>query len=232
MIRLRDAFFSYGDRDFVLKSVNLEIPPGLTLLVGPNGCGKSTLLKLAAGVERPDSGSVEIGGYNLWKDEVAARQTLAFVPEQPDLTPYAAVKDVITLVCRLRHESPAKGREVLEKVGLELLSHRSIRELSMGQRRRVVLAAAWIGSPNIVLLDEPLESMDRVIRESILSWIGSLIGQNATIVISTHEIEPFVMKAARAVTIRGGRCVLYDPLPAEPDKRLPLLESLSRGILA
>ena len=210
MIRLRNACFSYVDRDLVLNSINLDIPSGLTLLLGPNGCGKSTLLKLLAGVEHPDSGSVAVDGYDLWIDEVAARRNLAFVPEQPDLTPYAAVKDVMTLVCRLRHESPAKGREALKSVALEQVAYRSIRELSMGQRRRVVLAAAWIGSPKTVLLDEPLESMDRTIRESILSWIDGLIERDATVVIVTHEVEPFVMKASRAVTIRAGhaRCTL------------------------
>ena len=167
MIRLHGVCFSYSERDPVLNNITLEISPGLTLLLGPNGCGKSTLLKLIAGVEHPDSGSIEIDGHDLWKQEVAARQGIAFVPEQPDLTPYAAVKDVITLVSRLRHESPARGREELKKAGLENLSHRSIRELSMGQRRRVVLAAAWIGSPNTILLDEPLESMDRTIRKNI-----------------------------------------------------------------
>ena len=232
MIRLRDACFSYGDGDLVLNKVTMEIPPGLTLLLGPNGCGKSTLLKLIAGVERPDSGSVEVDGHDLWTDEVAARQGLAYVPEQPDVTPYAAVKDVIALVCRLRHEPPAKGREVLKKVRLEHLSRRSIRELSMGQRRRAVLAAAWIGSPNTVLLDEPLESMDRVIRESILAWIDGLLQQGSTVLIAAHELEPFVMKADRAVTVGAGQCAVHAPLPlsgGEPEKRLQYLESLSRG---
>jgi ABC-type multidrug transport system ATPase subunit len=229
MICLHNVGFSYNDRDFILNSIHLEIPSGLTLLLGPNGCGKSTLLKLIAGVELPDSGSIEIAGHNLWKNEVAARQSLAFVPEQPDLTPYAAVRDVIALVCRLRHESPDAGREALRKVGLENLSHRSIRELSMGQRRRVVLAAAWIGSPGIVLLDEPLESMDRAIRENIISWIDGLIERNATVSIVTHAIEPFVMKAARAITIHDGQCAMHTPLPADPEKRLQWLDALSRG---
>jgi ABC-type multidrug transport system ATPase subunit len=231
MIHLHDVCFSYGDQDPVLQNLNLEIQPGLTLLLGPNGCGKSTLLKLIAGVEFPGSGSIEIAGYDLWKEEVAARQALAFVPEQPDLTPYAAVKDVIMLVCRLRRELPAVGRDVLKKVGLENLSHRSIRELSMGQRRRVVLAAAWIGSPSIILLDEPLESMDRAIRESILLWIDGQIERNATIVVVTHEIEPFVMKAARAITIHAGRCAVIASIPPTPEKRLEMLDRLSRGLL-
>jgi ABC-2 type transport system ATP-binding protein len=227
VIRFRNASFSYGGGEPVLSGVDLEIPDGLTLLVGPNGCGKSTLLKLAAGVERPDSGSVEIMGRDLWTDEVAARRDLAYIPEHPDLTPYATIKDVIHLVCRLRFEPFERGREVLESVGLARVAKRSIRELSMGQRRRAVLAAAWIGSPRVVLLDEPLESMDRGIRQEILAWIRRLIAKPALVVVATHEIEPFVAEAARAITVATGTCSLHDPLPEHAEK-LAFLEGLSR----
>ena len=230
MISFQRVYYSYFKPNWVLNNISMEISPGLTLVLGPNGCGKSTFLKTLAGVERPDSGSIEIDGLNLWTNEAAARRDLAFVPEQPDLTPYASVKDVISLVCRLRHEPMNKGREVLKKVELEHVSRRTIRELSMGQRRRVVLAAAWIGSPKIVLLDEPLESMDRTIRENILSWVDELIERNATILIVTHEIEPFVLKASRAMMIRAGQCKMYNSLPLDAKEKLHLLDRLGRGM--
>jgi ABC-2 type transport system ATP-binding protein len=225
MIRFRTVSFSYGGPP-VLGGVDLEIASGLTLLLGPNGCGKSTLLKLASGVERPDCGSVEIMGLDLWTDEVAARRDLAYIPEHPDLTPYATIGDIIHLVCRLRSEPFERGREALENAGLGRLAKRSIRELSMGQRRRAVLAAAWIGSPRVVLLDEPLEAMDRGMREGILTWIERLLAESAAVIVATHEIEPFAAQAARAVTVAGARCNLHS-LPAGPE-RLPLLERLSR----
>ena len=168
MIRFRKVHFSYRQTEPVLKGVDLDIAAGLTLVLGPNGSGKSTLLKLAAGIERPDQGFAEIEGHNLWRDEVAARSRLAYVSEQPDLTPYATIRDVIHLVCRLRSETLEKGHDALQRAGLWNIAHRSIRELSSGQRRRAVLAAAWIGSPRIVILDEPLEAMDRAIRGEIL----------------------------------------------------------------
>jgi ABC-2 type transport system ATP-binding protein len=230
MIRLRDVGFSYRNGSAVLDGVNLELPAGLTLLLGPNGCGKSTLLKLLAGVERPDRGSVEIAGHDLWKEEVAARMRLAYVSEQPDLTPYATIRDVIRLVCQLRDQPAASGRETLEKAGIAGIAGRSIRELSMGQRRRAVLAAAWIGTPKIALLDEPLEAMDRAIREEILAWIDRLVGGGTCVVIATHEIEPFIGKAARALTVRDGKCELRAPLPPDSSERLAFLELWSRGV--
>lgn len=229
MIRFRQATFAYRPGEPVLAGIDLEIPPGLTLLLGPNGCGKSTLLKLASGVERPDAGRVEIDGYDLWADEVAARRGLAYVPEQPDLTPYATVREILGLVCRLRGEPRSAAEEALEFVGLKDLAHRSVRELSMGQRRRSVLAAALIGTPSHVLLDEPLEAMDRGSRESILAWIDRLLARQATVVVVSHDLAPFAPRADRAFTVRDGRALRVDPLPAGPDERLALLEHLARG---
>jgi len=229
MIRFRQAAFAYRAAEPVLVGIDLEIPPGLTLLLGPNGCGKSTLLKLAAGIERPDGGQVEIDGHDLWTDEVAARRGLAYVPEQPDLTPYANVREILGLVCRLRGEPRSAAEEALELVGLRDLAHRSVRELSMGQRRRSVLAAARIGTPSHVLLDEPLEAMDRGARESILAWIDRLLAVGATVVVVSHDLAPFAPRATRAFTVRDGHCLAVDPLPADPTERLALLEHMARG---
>ena len=227
--RLHGVSFGYRHGEPVLASADVEIGGGLSLLVGPNGCGKSTLLKLAAGVEQPETGRVEIAGHDLWRQEVAARSGLAYVPEQPDLTPYATVGEVLALVCRLRGEPAKSAVEALERVGLAGLGRRSIRELSMGQRRRAVLAAARIGSPRQVLLDEPLEAMDRGAREDILAWIDGLVVGGAAVLVVSHDLEPFAPRAARALTPRGGGVLVLDPLPADPAGRMALLDRLARG---
>jgi len=226
-IRLRGVSFSYGGAA-VLAGADAEIGPGLTLLVGPNGCGKSTLLKIAAGVEAPDAGQVEIGGLDLWRDETAARRGLAYVPEQPDLTPYASIGEVIALVCRLRGEPLSVGRAALARVGLADLAHRSVRELSMGQRRRAVLAAARVGTPDHLLLDEPLEAMDRGAREEVLGWIGERVAAGAAVLAVSHELAPFAPLAARALTVRDGKCLAYD-LETDLAARFSLLDHLARG---
>ena len=229
MIRFYEASFSYCKDEPVLAGVDLEISPGLTLLLGPNGCGKSTLLKLAAGIEKPDAGRVEIDGHDLWVDEATARRGLAYVPEQPDLTPYATVREILALVCRLRGEPRERGNEALEQVGLGQLAHRSVRELSMGQRRRAVLAASLVGTPSHVLLDEPLEALDRGAREDLLAWMDRLIAAGATVVVVSHEIEPFAPRASRALSVRDGRCLDAGVLPADPAGRLAFLDRLARG---
>jgi ABC-type multidrug transport system ATPase subunit len=230
MIRLSGVRFGYRAGEPILDRVDLEVAVGLTLLLGPNGCGKSTLLRIAAGVERPDAGSVAIDGHDLWKDEVAARAGLAYVPEQPDLTPYATLDEILALVCRLRGEPIDRAAEALGRVGLAGLGRRSVRELSMGQRRRAVLAAARIGAPRTILLDEPLETLDRAMREEVLAWVEGLRASGATIVIVTHDIDPFAPSAARAITMRGASPIVSDPLPSGAAERSALLESLARGM--
>ena len=229
MIELAAVRFGYGDGVAVLDGVDLQIGPGLTLLVGPNGCGKSTLLKLLAGVEPPDAGRVSVAGHDLWRDEVAARRPLSYVPEHPDLTPYASLLEVLRLVARLRGEPLERAARALAEAGLAERAGASVRELSAGQRRRALLAAAWIGTPRVALLDEPLESLDRVLRDRVLGWIEELVRGGATVVVVSHQIEPFATLATATVTVRDGRTL--GPIAVEGDvaQRLALLERLARG---
>ncbi len=232
MISLHDVRFSYAKGTTVFACDTLDVGPGVTLLLGPNGAGKSTLLKLISGVEQPTTGSVSVDGHDLWHDEVAARAALAYVPEHPDLTPYATVGEVMGLVCRLRGRHADDGAGALKAVGLQELGDRSVRELSMGQRRRAVLAAAFIGEPTTLLLDEPLEAMDRAMRLWLTSWISDASEREATIVVATHDVEPFVSLARRAIVVaRGVPRVVY-PLPDEHDERMTLLDRAARGTLA
>jgi ABC-type multidrug transport system ATPase subunit len=228
MISFRQVAFSYRPREAVVAAVDLDLQPGLTLLVGRNGCGKSTLLKLAAGIERPDAGRIEVDGHDLWKAEVAARRQLAYVPEQPDLTPYATVAEILRLVCDLRGEAARSAAQALAFVGLQGQAQRSVRELSMGQRRKAVLAAALIGTPRHLLLDEPLEALDLGSRADLLAWLAERLAAGAVALIASHDLEPFAASAARVLTVAGGRCQLIEPLPANAGERLAAIENLAK----
>ncbi len=220
VISLRGVRYAYAPGGAGLDCPELELGPGLTLVLGPNGAGKSTLLRLAAGIERPDAGVVAVAGHDLWRDEVAARAALAYVPEYPDFTPYATVEEVLLLVCRLRKRPPAEAEEALERTGLAELRRRSVRELSMGQRRRALLAAALVGDPRVVILDEPLESMDRATRELIVGWVGRLRADARCVLVATHETAPFARSADRLLLVEEGRTRLLDPVPPEERARL------------
>ena len=229
MMVFESVTFGYEPERAVVRQAGFALSPGLTLLVGPNGCGKSTLLKLAAGVERPDAGRILVDGADLWREEAKARRGLAYLPEFPDITPFAAVRDVLRLVCRLRGEPVTAGDRALETFGLADEAGRSVRELSSGQRKRALFAAAFVGRPAHILLDEPLDALDRQIADDVLTWTRQRIADGATVAVVSHAIEPFADLAARALTVRDGLVEQHEALPRSPGDRLQLLDRLARG---
>jgi len=228
MMVFENVSFGYEPGRPVVRKASFALTPGLTLLLGPNGCGKSTLLKLAAGVERPDEGRVLVDGADLWKDEATARRGLAYLPEFPDITPYASLRDVIRLVCRLRREPVRAGDRALDTFGLKGESGRSVRELSSGQRKRALFAAAIVGRPAHILLDEPLDALDRQIADDVLAWIRQRMADGAALAVVCHAIEPFADLATRALTVREGFVEQYEALPRAHEGRFHLLDSLAR----
>ena len=229
VVELRGVGFAYRQGEPVLSGIDCRIAAGVTLVVGPNGAGKSTLLRLMAGVERPTEGTIELGGNDLWAQEIAARRGLAYIPEQPDLSPYATLEEILRLVCRLREVPTTAVSVVLERAGLAGQGRRSVRELSMGQRRRGLLAAAWIGTPSIAILDEPLEAMDRSGRDLIVDWVEKLRSAAASILVATHEIEPFVDLADRVLSVRGGEVELVELSSIPSPERLSWVDRRARG---
>jgi ABC-2 type transport system ATP-binding protein len=205
VIELRDVAFGYDAARPTLDVPELCIRPGLTLVVGANGSGKSTMLRLIAGVEAPRRGTITIDGYDLWRDEVRARQSLAYVPETPELTPYATVVDMLELVAGLRGARVESLVDALDRVGLFDLAGRTVRELSMGQRRRAMLATALVGEPRVIILDEPLETLDVEMRGFVREWVAGRRAAGATVLVATHDTAAFADVTDRTLTVRAGR---------------------------
>ena len=212
-LRMEAVAFAYDDRSSIFTDLNLEIVSGVTLLSGENGAGKTTLLKLAAGVEKPDAGRILVNGADLWRREVAARSDLAFLPQEPDVTPFATIREVLRLVCRLRSQPAEQVDEVLAETDLEAEADLSIRELSRGQRRRVLLAAAWIGTPRTAILDEPLDAMDEHWRVRIREWLEELRKNGGLALVATHEAGSLAELADRLLVLRDGEIRELDSPP-------------------
>jgi ABC-type sulfate/molybdate transport systems ATPase subunit len=112
---------------------------------------------------------------------------------------------------------------------MDRVAGRSVRELSQGQRRRAVLAAAMIGRPSHLLLDEPLEAMDRRMRDDIMAWVRTRIRDGAAAVIVSHDLDPFAALADAAVGMSDGRAEFVSSFPTAPADRLVVLERLARA---
>ena len=229
-VRLEGVRVGYAPDDApALTCDALAVGPGLTLVVGSNGAGKSTLLRVIAGVERPAEGRVWLLGHDAWRAEVAARARLAYVPEHPELAPYASVGEVVRLTARLRGLPDAAAWAALAEVGLAALAHRTVRELSMGQRRRALLAAAFVGEPLVVVLDEPLETMDRPTRAAIVRWAAARRAAGAAVLVATHDVAPFAPFTDAVLVVAAGRVTRPDAGPEGRPARQAWLEGLAAG---
>ncbi len=198
-----------------LDDVSVAVPPGTFLAVmGPSGSGKSTLMHCAAGLDRPDSGSVTIGGTDISRLGEARRTELrrdriGFVFQAYNLIPALTVADNITLPLRLAGRAPDRAwlRELVDRVGLTgRLSHRP-GELSGGQQQRAAIARALVARPAVVFADEPTGALDLRTAGEVLDLLRDLVdGLGQTVVMVTHD-PAAAARAHQALVMADGRVV-------------------------
>jgi sulfate transport system ATP-binding protein len=207
-IRIRDVSKSFGDFA-ALRDVSLDIPGGsLTALLGPSGGGKSTLLRVIAGLERPDTGRVEIDGGDATA-LAPQKRGVGFVFQH-----YAAFKHLtvaqnvafgLQIRKRPRHEIQPRVAHLLELVHLEKFADRYPAQLSGGQRQRMALARALAVAPRVLLLDEPFGALDAQVRKELRAWLRRLHDEmHVTTVFVTHDQEEAMEVADEIVVMADG----------------------------
>lgn len=169
----------------VLDGLSFTIAAGrLTGLLGPSGSGKSTLIRTIAGVQAGVSGELRVLG--LVPGSAAVRAQLGYMTQAP------SVYEDLTVAENLRYFASVHGTNVgrvIERVGLTEQSHQLVRSLSGGQRARVSLAAALLGAPRLLLLDEPTVGLDPLLRRELWALFGQLASEGATLLISSHVLD-------------------------------------------
>ncbi|MDL5352662.1 ABC transporter ATP-binding protein [Microbacterium sp. zg-YB36] len=199
----------YGDL-IAVDDVTLEIHPGQIVgLLGPNGAGKSTLLALLQGLRRPTSGTVRLRGGDP-RDQ-RNRQRLGSTPQETALPESLRVGEVIDFVGGHFARRVATA-QLAEQFGLEDLLRRQTGSLSGGQKRRVSVALAFVGAPDLVLLDEPTTGLDVDGRRALWDAIRAQHAAGVTVVVTSHYLEEIEALAERVVVVGGGRILADDVL--------------------
>ena len=171
----------------VVDDVSFDCDAGCVAAVsGPNGAGKSTLLGLLAGVLEPDAGGIEIDGASIVGARVKARTKLGYVPEAADPPGHLTCQELFDLVAALKGSAPL-GADVRERLAIDEISHRRIERLSLGQRRRACLAAALVGDPSVLILDEPTNGLDESGVDTLRALLAERRAAGAAIVFATHD---------------------------------------------
>lgn len=210
---IRGLRYSYGAHH-VVDGIDLDARVGTVLgVLGPNGAGKSTTIALAVGSKRPDAGTVEIFGRDPYRRHEETAQ-LAGVMLQDGGLPMSAKPLAVLRHLAALYPDPRPLDELVEPLGIREFANRSIRRLSGGQRQRVALAAALIGRPRIVFLDEPSAGLDPQAREVVHEVIGDLAASGVSVVLTTHDLAEAEKLAEDIVVIDRGR-IIARGAPAE-----------------
>ncbi len=219
-VSFHEVSMTYSTGTIALASVSATARRGeFVAIVGPSGCGKSTLLRLAAGLERPSSGSVAV-----------ATRSVGFIFQEPTLMPWASVRRNASLLVELAHLPAAERRSrvaaALDAVGLTDFGDQLPKALSGGMRMRVSLARALALEPELMLLDEPFGALDELTRQEMqLQLLGLFDRAGFTALFVTHSVSEAVLLADRVIVMsaRPGRVaaeVEIDlPRPREPRLR-------------
>jgi sulfate transport system ATP-binding protein len=208
-VLVREVTRRFGDRT-ALDEVSVELPGGsLTALLGPSGSGMSTLLRVIAGLERPDSGRVELDGRDA-TSLPPQRRRVGFVSRHDAAFRHLTVGENVAfgleVARRPKAEIRARVEELLELAQLPGLADRHPAQLSGGQRRRMALARSLATRPSVLLLDEPFGALDAPVREELRAWLRRLHDEvRVTTVLATHDREEAMEVADRVVAMHAGR---------------------------
>ena len=204
----------------VLRGLTLDLRPGVTGLLGPNGAGKTTLLRLLATVLAPDDGRLLLLGRDVRQGDqrVKVRRRLGYVPQEPGFHQDFSVFEFVDYLAILKEMTDTAARHdevrrVLEVAGLGDVRHRRIRKLSGGMRRRVAIAQALLGRPELLVLDEPTVGLDPEQRLRFREMLADC-GPDTTVVLSTHQTGDVAALCGRVVVLHDG-LVHFDGTPAE-----------------
>lgn len=215
MIEVKHLTKTYGDHH-ALKDISFKIANGKIYgLLGPNGAGKSTTMNIMTGCLAATAGTVKINGFDIYKDATEAKRLIGYLPEQPPLYEDMTPEEYLTFVAEAKGVHPERVgrqvREVMEQTNITDMKDRLIRNLSKGCRQRVGIAQALLGSPEIIILDEPTVGLDPRQLVEIREMVRKL-GDKHTVIISSHILAEVSEVCDELLVIANGELIAQGEL--------------------
>ncbi len=206
-----------------IEEVSFRVACGeIVGFLGPNGAGKTTTMRILAGVFPPTEGQVTIAGYDVVRDSLRARSLVGYFPERVsvylDMTAARYLKHVGQMKGVRRHDMEREVNQAMASCGLQHVAKRQIGTLSKGYRQRVGIAQALVGSPRVLILDEPTAGLDPEQVAEIRALIARL-GRDRTVILSTHILSEVELTCDRVIIIHRGQIVALDT-PSNLNQRL------------
>jgi ABC-2 type transport system ATP-binding protein len=214
MIEVRDVTKRYGGL-VAVNHASFTVMPGEVLgYLGPNGSGKSTTVKMLVGLMPPSHGSVLYDGVDIQEDLIAYKSQVGYVPEEAHVYTYLTGPEYLRLVGRLRgipeERLESKINRFLALFGLDTDYHAPLTSYSKGMRQKILLSAALLHNPRVVVLDEPASGLDVSTALVLRTVVKTLAAEQRIIFYSSHELETIEKISTRVIILRSGRIVADD----------------------
>lgn len=212
MLTVTDLSHTYPNGVKAISHLSLTIPKGMFGLLGPNGAGKSTLMRSIATLQTPTEGAIQFGEINVIKHPAQLRAQLGYLPQEFGVYPRVSALHLLDHFARLKGFSkPLERKEMIEgllnQVNLWAVRKKAVASFSGGMRQRFGIAQALIGSPKLLIVDEPTAGLDPEERVRFLNLLASL-SDEAAIILSTHIVEDVSDLCPNMAIMAGGRIIL------------------------
>ena len=215
MIEVQHLTKRYRDR-VAVEDLTFRVEEGEILgFLGPNGAGKSTTMKILTGFLPPSAGMARVAGFDVFEQPLEVKRRIGYLPETPPLYPEMTVRGYLKFVGALKRLPGRVLKDEVDRVaaltGVAHVMDRVIQNLSKGYKQRVGIAQALLGSPPVLILDEPTEGLDPAQRAEVRALIKGLAGKH-TVILSTHILPEVTMTCEKVLIINQGKIVAYDEI--------------------